>query len=157
MLPTSFLAVKISVQPTLLLEGQELLLSCNIDAQDLSGKFFSVAWLRGQSELARIGPTGILSVGSEYSVREKEGELRAARIEERLYRLVLYPVRSEDQGQYSCRAWPLERGQDGGFTEGEAKDSSPEQVIISSTGRQKPHSYRFFLCHHNFPLTLSFV
>lgn len=144
MLETSFLEVKISVQPAVLLEGQELSLSCNVHAQDLSGKFFSVAWLRGNSELARMGPTGILSVGSEYSVREKEGELRAARIEERLYRLVLHPVRTEDQGQYSCRAWSPNRGQDGGFTEGEAKDSSPVQVIISSTGQQEPHSSRFY-------------
>nr|XP_046260656.1 immunoglobulin superfamily member 3-like [Scatophagus argus] len=130
---TSSLAVKISAQPTTLQEGQELSLSCSIATQNLKERFFSVAWLRGSAELARIGPTGILSVGPEYSVRAKEGELRAARIGDRDYRLILQPVRTEDQGEYICRAWLQDRGQDGAFTEGAAQDSSSQQVSISAT------------------------
>lgn len=132
---TSSLVVTISAQPTTLQEGQELVLSCNVDTQNLGEKFFSVAWLRGSVELARIGPTGILSVGHEYSRREKEGELRAARIGDREYRLRLQPVRTEEQGEYICRAWPQDRGQDGAFTQGAAQDSSPQPVTILATGR----------------------
>uniref|UniRef100_A0A3Q3X629 Ig-like domain-containing protein n=1 Tax=Mola mola TaxID=94237 RepID=A0A3Q3X629_MOLML len=90
--------------PTTLQEGQELLLSCSIQSQALEESFFSVAWLRGGVELARIGPTGILSVGPEYSARVKEGELRAARTAAGDYSLILQPVRTEDQGEYICRA-----------------------------------------------------
>uniref|UniRef100_A0A669BVA6 Ig-like domain-containing protein n=1 Tax=Oreochromis niloticus TaxID=8128 RepID=A0A669BVA6_ORENI len=114
-------------------EGQELLLSCNINTQDVEKRFFSVAWLKGRVELARIGPTGVLTVAPEYSVRQKNGELRAARSGNRDYRLILKPVRTEDQGEYICRVWPQERGQDDAFIEGEAKDSTPQRVNISAT------------------------
>lgn len=133
---TSSLTVKISAQPTTLQEGQELSLSCHVDTQNLEERFFSVAWLRESVELARIDPTGILSVGPEHSVRAKEGELRAARIGARDYHLILQPVRTEDQGEYICRAWPQDRGQAGGFTRGAAQDSSSQLVSISPTGQE---------------------
>uniref|UniRef100_A0A3B4TGR4 Immunoglobulin superfamily, member 3-like n=1 Tax=Seriola dumerili TaxID=41447 RepID=A0A3B4TGR4_SERDU len=125
---TSSLVVRISTQQTTLQEGQELSLSCNIDTQNLEKRFFSVAWLRGSVELARIGPTGVLSVGSEYSGREKQGELRAARMGDRDYHLIMQPVRTEDEGEYFCRAWPQDRGQDGAFTQGAAQDSSHQPI-----------------------------
>ncbi|XP_076731043.1 immunoglobulin superfamily member 2 [Maylandia zebra] len=127
------LAVEISAQPAALQEGQELMLSCNINTQDVEKRFFSVAWLKGSVELARIGPTGVLTVAPEYSVRQKNGELRAARTGNRNYRLILKPVRTEDQGEYICTVWPQERGQDDTFIEGEPKDSSPQRVTVSAT------------------------
>ncbi|XP_039456015.1 immunoglobulin superfamily member 3-like isoform X1 [Oreochromis aureus] len=127
------LAVEISAQPAALQEGQELMLSCDINTQDVEKRFFSVAWLKGSVELARIGPTGVLTVAPVYSVRQKNGELRAARSGNGNYRLILKPVRTEDQGEYTCRVWPQERGQDDAFIEGEAKDSSPQRVSISTT------------------------
>uniref|UniRef100_A0A669E3T3 Ig-like domain-containing protein n=1 Tax=Oreochromis niloticus TaxID=8128 RepID=A0A669E3T3_ORENI len=130
-------AVEISAQPAALQEGQELLLSCDINTEDVEKRFFSVAWLKGSVELARIGPTGVLTVAPEYSVRQKNGELRAARTGNRNYRLILKPVRTEDQGEYICTVWPQERGQDDAFIEGEAKDSSPQWVSVSATGVSK--------------------
>ncbi|XP_069569764.1 immunoglobulin superfamily member 3-like [Brachyistius frenatus] len=129
---TSSLLVRISAQQTTLQEGQELSLFCNIDTENLEERFFSVAWLRGSVELARIGHTGVLSVGPEYSGREKEGELRAARVGNKDYRLILQPVRTDDQGEYICRAWPKDRGADGVFTQGAAQDSSSQLVSISA-------------------------
>ncbi|XP_029314465.1 immunoglobulin superfamily member 2-like [Cottoperca gobio] len=130
---TSSLVVRISAQSATLQEGQELSLSCNVDTQNLGERFFSVAWLKGSVELLRIGPTGIQSVGPEYSGRVKEGELRAARIGNRVYRLILQPVRTEDQGEYICRAWLEDRGLDGAFTQGAAQDSSSQLISISAT------------------------
>uniref|UniRef100_A0A668SJK5 Ig-like domain-containing protein n=1 Tax=Oreochromis aureus TaxID=47969 RepID=A0A668SJK5_OREAU len=117
--------------PAALQEGQELMLSCDINTQDVEKRFFSVAWLKGSVELARIGPTGVLTVAPVYSVRQKNGELRAARSGNGNYRLILKPVRTEDQGEYTCRVWPQERGQDDAFIEGEAKDSSPQRVQLT--------------------------
>ncbi|KAM3608329.1 uncharacterized protein V6R79_023072 [Siganus canaliculatus] len=128
---TTSLIVGISAQPSSLHEGQELTLNCNVDTQNLEEKFLSVAWVKGGVELARIGPTGILSVGPDYKVRE--GELRAARTGDKDYRLVLQPVRTEDQGEYFCRAWPQERGQHGVFSKGAATDSDSQSVSISAT------------------------
>ncbi|XP_067373295.1 immunoglobulin superfamily member 3-like isoform X2 [Channa argus] len=128
---TSALVVRISAQPTVLHDGQELSLSCNIDTEKLQERFFSVAWLREGVELAQIGPTGVLSVGPEYSGRERDGEIRAARIADKTYRLILQPVRTEDQGEYMCRAWPQNRGQDGAFTQGAAQNSNTQLITIS--------------------------
>ncbi|XP_041857529.1 immunoglobulin superfamily member 3-like isoform X2 [Melanotaenia boesemani] len=127
----SSLVVKISTPQTTLQEGQELSLSCSIDTQNQEGRFFSLAWLRGSNELARIGPTGILSVRLEYRGREKEGELRATRTGTRDYRLMLKPVKTKDQGEYVCRAWPQDRSLDGTFSQGAAQDSSSQMIIIS--------------------------
>lgn len=130
---TSSLVVRVSAQSETLQEGQELSLSCNVVTQNLKERFFSVAWLRGSVELVRFGPTGILSVGTEYSGRVKEGELRAARTGDGDYRLILQPVRTEDQGEYICRARLQDRGQDGTFTPGAAQNSSSKLVSISTT------------------------
>ncbi|XP_076025987.1 immunoglobulin superfamily member 3-like [Genypterus blacodes] len=129
----SSLAARISVQETTLQEGQELSVTCSVDAHNLVEKFFSVAWLRENVELARMGPTGVLSVGPQYSSREKQGELRAARTGDRDYHLVLQPVRTQDGGQYVCRAWPQDRATDGSFTQGAAQDSPSQLVTISAT------------------------
>ncbi|XP_077393407.1 immunoglobulin superfamily member 3-like [Festucalex cinctus] len=124
---------RLSAQQTSLQEGQELLLTCSVDTQNLEEKFFSVAWLRAGVELARMGPTGVLSVGPEYGRREEQGELRASRIGDGDYRLVLQHVGTEDQGGYMCRVWPQERGQQGYFVQGDAQDSRPLLVSISAT------------------------
>ncbi|XP_029936438.1 immunoglobulin superfamily member 3-like isoform X2 [Myripristis murdjan] len=128
----SSLVVTISAQQTGLQEGQELSLSCSVDAQDIAERFFSVAWLREGVELARIGPTGVLSVGPLYSGREKKGELRASRIRNQDHQLILQPVGTSDQGEYMCRAWPEDRDADGRFTQGAAKDSNSLSVTISA-------------------------
>uniref|UniRef100_A0A4W6CKK5 Immunoglobulin superfamily, member 3-like n=1 Tax=Lates calcarifer TaxID=8187 RepID=A0A4W6CKK5_LATCA len=130
---TSSLVVEISAAQTALQEGQRLSLSCTVDTQNQEKRFLSVAWLRGNVELARIGPTGVLSVGPDYSGRETEGELRAVRTGDRDYGLTLQPVRTEDQGEYICRAWPQDRSQDGAFTQGTPRDSSPQLISISAT------------------------
>lgn len=136
MTDTSAVEVSLSAQNTLQ-EGQELSLSCNINAQSLEKRFFSVAWLWGGTELARIGPTGILTVTQEYSDREKDGELRAMRTGNGNYELRIKPVRSTDGGSFSCRAWLEERGEDGDFNQGAAQDSQPLEVTISTPGWRK--------------------
>ncbi|XP_061578884.1 immunoglobulin superfamily member 3-like [Cololabis saira] len=130
---TTSLAVKILAQQTALQEGQELSLSCTVDTQDLEKKFFSLAWFSGDTELARVGPTGILSVGSEYSDREKKGELRATRAGSREYRLVLKPVKMQDQGEYKCRVWPQDQGADGAFTQRKEQDSGSQLITVSAS------------------------
>jgi len=127
------LAVRISVQQESLQEGQELAVTCTVD-NVLPGQLFSVAWLRGGSELAHFGPTGVLKVGELYDSRETGGELMATKIEDRVHRLVLRHVRVQDQGGYLCRAWPQDTGADSSFAQGVAQDSVTKMVSISATG-----------------------
>lgn len=130
----SSLTVSLAAELTTLQEGDELLLSCSVDTQNLEARFFSVAWLWKGIKLARIGPTGVLSVHPEYSNREKEGEMRASRIDNRKYLLSLKPLRTTDQGEFVCRAWLEERGSDGSFTPGAPKDSNPQLITVSAAG-----------------------
>ncbi|XP_072300221.1 immunoglobulin superfamily member 3-like [Eucyclogobius newberryi] len=125
-------AVAVSIPHSSLQEGQRLSMSCAVDSQNLKQTFFSVAWLRGGVELARVGPTGVLSVGPDYSEREREGELRAARTGHGDYSLILQPVRTSDQGEFVCRAWPEERSSTGDFVQGAAQDSKAHTVTIAA-------------------------
>lgn len=127
------LVVKISSEKTLLLEGQELLVSCSVDTQNLKERFFSVAWFREDIELIRIGPTGILTVSLD-DQRVEEGGLRAIRIGDGDYRFGLKPVSKDDQGSYNCVAWPEERGSDGVFSKGTPQSSNSLQITISVPG-----------------------
>ncbi|RVE57916.1 hypothetical protein OJAV_G00203950 [Oryzias javanicus] len=124
------LVVKTSSEKTSLLEGQELLVSCSIDTQNLKERFFSAAWFRGDIELIRIGPTGILTVSLD-DQRVEEGGLRAIRIADGAYSFSLKPVRKDDQGSYNCVAWSEERGSDGAFTKGTPQSSNSLQITIS--------------------------
>ncbi|KAK0155924.1 Immunoglobulin superfamily member 3 [Merluccius polli] len=128
-----FLGVTISVQQKTLQEGQELALTCSVDNM-AAGQFFSVAWLCNNAELARFGPTGVLQVGAQYRSRQTGGELMATKTGDRVHRLVLRPVRVQDQGAYLCRVWRQDRGPEGGFTQGATQDSSTQAVSISATG-----------------------
>uniref|UniRef100_A0A8C6U1T7 Ig-like domain-containing protein n=1 Tax=Neogobius melanostomus TaxID=47308 RepID=A0A8C6U1T7_9GOBI len=130
------LVVTVSVPQSNLQEGQRLTVSCAVDTQNLKEKFFSLAWLRGGVELARVGPTGVLTVGPDYSSREREGELRAARIGERDYSLILQPVRTSDQGAYVCRAWPEERSSTGDFTQGSGRTKQTAITMFPISGLQ---------------------
>uniref|UniRef100_A0A3P9MWL4 Immunoglobulin superfamily member 3-like n=1 Tax=Poecilia reticulata TaxID=8081 RepID=A0A3P9MWL4_POERE len=128
---TSMSVVEVSLSAqNALQEGQELLLSCGINAQNLAKRFFSVAWLWKGIELAKIGPTGILTVRQEYIDRERNGELKATRTGNNNYQLRIKPVKTTDKGSYSCRAWPEERGEDGNFNQGAAQDSQPMDINI---------------------------
>ncbi|KAJ3592275.1 hypothetical protein NHX12_007403 [Muraenolepis orangiensis] len=122
------LGVRISVQQETLQEGQQLVLTCSVD-NPAPGQLLSMAWLRGGSELARFGPTGVLQVGAQYSGRE----LTATKTGDGVHLLVLRPVRVQDQGGYLCRAWHQDRGPDGDFTQGVAHDSATQMVNISAT------------------------
>ncbi|XP_014845958.1 PREDICTED: immunoglobulin superfamily member 3-like isoform X1 [Poecilia mexicana] len=127
---TSMSAVQVSISAqNAVQEGQELLLSCGINAQNLAKRFFSVAWLWNGIEVAKIGPTGILTVRQEYIDRERNGELKATRTLNNNYQLRIKPVKTTDKGSYSCRAWPEER-EDGNFNQGAAQDSQPMDINI---------------------------
>lgn len=134
------------MEPSSLQEGQELSLTCSIDTPNPEEKFFSVTWIYMAMEVARIGPTGILWVGSRLSQREKDGDLRVARVSPTEYRLTLKPVRTQDQGEYTCTVRPQERGQDGTLEQGEAQSSNSVTVTIAARGQPSRFHRFIFPC-----------
>ncbi|XP_067115809.1 immunoglobulin superfamily member 3-like [Osmerus mordax] len=126
-------AVHVSTPQTELQEGEELALHCRVEVQGQAAHFFSLSWSRDGVELARIGPTGVLTIGPEYHGRQSGGELRATRTGEREHLLTLRPVRAQDQGSYLCRVWAEKEDGSGVFTKGASQDSSVQPITISAT------------------------
>ncbi|XP_041938719.1 immunoglobulin superfamily member 3-like [Alosa sapidissima] len=124
-------AARIDVAKADLQEGEAVEVRCSVQTQKLPELFFTVAWFKGEQELVRLGPLGRLTVASAYESREREGELRAAKTTEKDYLLTLRPVSAEDQGAYQCRVWLEKRGPSGVFSQGQSKQSQPQQVTIT--------------------------
>ncbi|MFT7818240.1 immunoglobulin superfamily member 3-like [Arapaima gigas] len=115
-------------------EGEALQLKCTVEAQNIRERYFSVAWLKGGREVARVGPTGVASVSQEYKARDNEGEMKVVKQSDRDYVLFVKPVQLTDAGAYQCRAWKEEKGSSGVFTQGRSQDSGEVQVAITVTG-----------------------
>ncbi|KAL0963627.1 hypothetical protein UPYG_G00308790 [Umbra pygmaea] len=128
------ISVSMKVEEAQLNEGGELAVQCTVDVQGMTGQFFSVAWMKDNQELAKIGPTGVLDVGPEYKGRESDGELRAMRTgQEKIHLLTLRPVRTQDQGAFHCRVWSNDRDDNGVFKQGPSQDSATKPVTIKAT------------------------
>ncbi|KAL2081060.1 hypothetical protein ACEWY4_022913 [Coilia grayii] len=125
-------ATRIKVTDANLQEGKTVEVRCSVEAQNLPELFFTVAWFKGDQEVARLGPLGLLTVGPRYSGRATEGELWAVKTTEKDYLLTLRPARAEDQGGYQCRVWQEKRGDKGGFTQGQLQRSNSQQVTITA-------------------------
>ncbi|XP_076858033.1 immunoglobulin superfamily member 3-like isoform X1 [Brachyhypopomus gauderio] len=111
-------------------EGGPLEIRCSVKAQNVQTRFFSVSWLKNQLEVAQIGPSGVLTVSADYTGRHKKGELRAIKISDSVFALIIQPIMSGDQGQYQCRVGQEERTDSGLFTRGHTEISSEAVHII---------------------------
>lgn len=116
-------------------EGDMMEVQCSIEAQNLPRQFFSMTWLRNNMEVARIGPSGILSVGNTYESRANNGELRTVKKGDRTFVLTIQPVRAEDQGMYQCSAAQEEKTEAGSFIRGKSQLSREETVHIRAKGQ----------------------
>ncbi|KAG7463641.1 hypothetical protein MATL_G00178850 [Megalops atlanticus] len=114
-------------------EGDVSVITCAVDAQNIVDRYFSVAWLKDNKEVARIGPTGVPSVASDYKQRENEGEVKVLKHSDRDYLLTIRLVRAEDGGQYQCRVWE-EVKTEGSFTQQRSQESNVENLRVTVTG-----------------------
>ncbi|XP_036400622.1 immunoglobulin superfamily member 3-like [Megalops cyprinoides] len=114
-------------------EGDVFVLTCAVDAQNIVDRYFSVAWLKDNKEVARIGPTGVPSMASDYKQREGEGEVKVLKHSDRDYLLTIRLVRAEDGGQYQCRVWE-EVKTEGSFTQQQSQESSVQSLSVTVTG-----------------------
>ncbi|KAJ8255801.1 hypothetical protein COCON_G00196650 [Conger conger] len=116
-------------------EGDALEIQCSIEAQNIQEGYFSVAWLKNDKEVAGFGPTGIPSVGPDYSSREREGAVKMVKKSDKDYLLAVRPVRTEDAGKYLCRVWREEKTA-GSFSRGQSQDSGAKHVAVTAIERK---------------------
>ncbi|XP_072542109.1 immunoglobulin superfamily member 2 [Salminus brasiliensis] len=113
-------------------EGDKMVIRCSVQADNLSRHFFSITWLKNNMEVAHIGPSGVLTVASDYLARESKGELKAVKITDKAYVLTIQSVRTVDQGQYKCRATQEEMTETGAFSRRQSQLSREETVHITA-------------------------
>uniref|UniRef100_A0A3Q1FY57 Immunoglobulin superfamily, member 3-like n=1 Tax=Acanthochromis polyacanthus TaxID=80966 RepID=A0A3Q1FY57_9TELE len=129
-------------------EGEALILTCQASSNTIQHTHLSFSWYLRKDGEEKAQP--IISLNRDFTLRpgqgfegryqaglislDKLGETTATRTGNRDYRLILQPVRTADQGEYICRAWPQNRGHGGAFTQGAAQDSTSLLVSISATG-----------------------
>lgn len=118
-------------------EGDTMQIHCSIETTNLPELFFSMAWLKDDTDVAQMGPTGALNVAKSYLQRETEGEMRVVKKSDKDYVLTIQSVRSEDRGVYQCRASRGERTDKGTFNKGQSQLSLKGNVKISVKGQQE--------------------
>ncbi|XP_046700621.1 immunoglobulin superfamily member 3 isoform X2 [Silurus meridionalis] len=123
-------ASQIRVGNAALEEGDMIEIECIIEALNLPGHFFSMTWLKNNSEVAQIGPSGVLSVANTYAKRATEGELRTVKKGDRNFVLTIQPVRAEDQGIYQCKSVQEKKTETGSFIKEKSQLSREETVLI---------------------------
>ncbi|XP_030643446.1 immunoglobulin superfamily member 3-like [Chanos chanos] len=115
-------------------EGKTVEIRCSVEAQNIESRYFSMAWLKNNKEVAQIGPLGVLTVAPDYKERENDGELRVVKSSDKDYVLTIRQVRAEDQGQYRCKAWQEDRSDTGTFTRQQSQQSSEKTLTITTKG-----------------------
>ncbi|XP_048834980.1 immunoglobulin superfamily member 3-like isoform X2 [Brienomyrus brachyistius] len=128
-----FFSVRLETPKEGIREGELLKMKCTVEAQNLPDRYFTVAWLRLGKEVARVGPTGVPSVTQDYERREQEGEVSVVKKSDKDYMLSFRPVRQQDQGEYKCKIWRVDKGKGGAFIQGPSKESKVEDVQITVT------------------------
>ncbi|KAI5621332.1 hypothetical protein C0J50_19267 [Silurus asotus] len=123
-------ASQIRVGNAALEEGDMIEIECIIEALNLPGQFFSMTWLKNNSEVAQIGPSGVLSVANTYAKRATEGELRTVKKGDRNFVLTIQPVRAKDQGIYQCKSVQEIKTETGSFIKEKSQLSREETVLI---------------------------
>ncbi|NWY02318.1 IGSF2 protein, partial [Nothoprocta ornata] len=132
------LHVTIAAAESSLSEGDNLQLNCCVEAQNNHDRLFQVFWLLNSTEVAMVGPSGVLNWKEEYEERAKQGQLQAFKQSDSVYVLIIHEVGLLDKGMYSCSVSELEKAP-GDFQSIQTKLSSGLQVNV------KPIGYRMHL------------
>ncbi|MED6232225.1 hypothetical protein ATANTOWER_024942 [Ataeniobius toweri] len=132
--------LKVSPQtpPPVVLEGNDLTLSCNVTQELNYPTYLSVTWLvkRGTTseEILTFGPQGDVVTGSKFTRRYLDGGLRLVPGRNGLFELVISRVTTSDQGTYECNGteWTHESG--GKWTKIVESTKEMGTVTVTPTG-----------------------
>ncbi|NXA35183.1 IGSF2 protein, partial [Eudromia elegans] len=127
------LHVTIASAQSSLSEGDTLQLNCCVAAQNNRDRLFQVLWLLNSSEVATVGPSGVLIWKEEYEERARQGQLQAFKQSDSVYVLIIQEVGLMDKGVYSCSVSEVEKAP-GDFQSIQTKLSSGLQVNVKPIG-----------------------
>ncbi|KAM6893474.1 prostaglandin F2 receptor negative regulator [Xenentodon cancila] len=110
--------LKVSPQtpPSVVPEGSDLTLSCNVTRELAHPTYLSVSWSvkKGATseEILSFGPQGDVVTGAKYARRYADGGIRLVPGRNGLFELVISRVTASDDGIYECNGteWTHERG-----------------------------------------------
>uniref|UniRef100_W5MZ99 Immunoglobulin superfamily, member 3 n=1 Tax=Lepisosteus oculatus TaxID=7918 RepID=W5MZ99_LEPOC len=109
--------------------GEPLELRCNIDAQGVPDRFFSVSWVFSSSPVALVGPNAVPVLSGDYVQREAAGQLTVRKDGDSVYLLKIQRLQPEDSGKYICRVTEREKTATGDFID-KSKRSRNVQISV---------------------------
>ncbi|KAL4636329.1 immunoglobulin superfamily member 3 isoform X1 [Arapaima gigas] len=109
--------------------GEPLELRCNIDAQNILDRYFSVSWVFSSSPVAVMGPSAVPVLGSNYVQREALGQVTVRKESPAVFLLKLQHLRQQDAGKYICRVTEREKTPLGDFVD-RTKRSRNVQISV---------------------------
>ncbi|NXD06748.1 IGSF2 protein, partial [Nothocercus nigrocapillus] len=127
------LHVTITAAESSISEGGTLQLNCSVGAQNNRDRLFQVVWLLNSTEVATVGPSGVLIWKQEFEERARRGQLQAFKQSDSVYVLIVHEVGLMDQGVYSCSVSEVEKAP-GDFQSIQTKLSSGLQVNVKPIG-----------------------
>nr|XP_057907782.1 prostaglandin F2 receptor negative regulator [Doryrhamphus excisus] len=102
--------------PSVIPEGSEVTLSCNVTRELIQPTYLSVTWSLKKGgtseEILTFGPQGDVVTGAKYTRRYADGSVRLAPGKNGLFELVISRVTTSDEGIYECNGteWTHENG-----------------------------------------------
>lgn len=129
--------------PSVVPEGSDVTLSCNVTRELTQPTYLSVTWLLKKGgtseEILTFGPQGDVVTGAKYARRYADGAIRLVPGRNGLFELVISRVTTSDEGIYECNGteWTHENGGKWIKIVGSTKEMGT--VAVTPTG--KKHSY----------------
>lgn len=136
------LSVSSKTLPSVVPEGSDITLTCNVTRQLTHPTYLSITWVikRGTTseEILTFGPEGNVSVGLKFIRRYGDGGIRLVPGKNGLFELVISRVTLSDEGIYECNGteWTHENG--GKWIKIIESTREMGTVSVTPTGKRKP-------------------
>ncbi|KAB0364179.1 hypothetical protein FD754_008335 [Muntiacus muntjak] len=136
----SSISVEVASNTSVILEGDNLHLSCSIRTAGRPLGRFSVIWQlvdrqNRRSNIVWLDRDGTMQPGASYWERSRFGGVQMEQVQPNTFSLGIYNSRKEDEGQYDCHVTEWVRAVDGEWqVVGERRASTPVSITALETG-----------------------
>ncbi|XP_043315767.1 immunoglobulin superfamily member 3 isoform X3 [Cervus canadensis] len=136
----SSISVEVASNTSVILEGDNLHLSCSIRTAGRPLGRFSVIWQlvdrqNRRSNIVWLDRDGTVQPGASYWERSRFGGVQMEQVQPNTFSLGIYNSRKEDEGQYDCHVTEWVRAVDGEWqVVGERRASTPVSITALETG-----------------------